>query len=105
MSLAFRIAAPLLLVGSLLGGVLILDAWQSERDRRLAADGAALSLHTAALMQAEAAFAAERGATNGLLANPAGATPEGWAQARARGAEGEARLAGARAAVEALGAT
>jgi methyl-accepting chemotaxis protein len=105
MSIALRILLPMSALGVLLGGVLALAAWSSEDRRQSALASAGMSRHTAALMQAEAAFAAERGATNGLLANPAAATADAWTQPRARRQEGEALLNGVLGAISAFAAT
>jgi methyl-accepting chemotaxis protein len=102
MSLATRILAPLALLGLLLGALLGQATWTAWNGARDAADGEALNRHTAALTIAAGLLAAERGETNGLLANPAAATPEGWARARARRAEAEAAIASARPALAEL---
>ncbi len=104
MSIALRILGPVVALGAMLSAVLAVAAWHSEGERWAAAGRADMSRHTGALMRAEAAFAAERGATNGLLANPAAATAAAWAEARARRAEGEALLEDARAAALAMAA-
>jgi methyl-accepting chemotaxis protein len=101
MSVATRIAAPVAGLGALLLAVLLATAWQTERSRQAAASGAATSRHTAALIRAEGALAAERGETNGLLAQRADAGAEGWTRARARRAAGEEALAEAAAAIAA----
>jgi hypothetical protein len=104
MSLGLRILAPLALLGSLLGGLLGQATWQAWQARESAQAGEAMSRHTASLARAAGLLAAERGETNGLLANPAAATPEAWARARARRAEAEAALASARPALVAASA-
>ncbi len=92
MSLATRILAPLALLGLILALLLAHGGWQADQARRGAALSAEVARHAAGIIAAEGALAAERGETNGLLANSAGATAEGWARARARRAEGEAAL-------------
>jgi len=105
MSIATRILAPIVLIGLLLAALLGQLSLGAELERREAVAAAALGVRTGDLIRAEGAFAAERGETNGLLANPSAATPEAWARARARRAEGEQALDLASAAIAAFAAT
>ncbi|MGG5810134.1 methyl-accepting chemotaxis protein [Falsiroseomonas sp. CW058] len=92
MSLRTRILLPLLLLGAVLIGLVArqgLDAWEGLS--AAAAQGRAEAIVTR-LLEAEVAFALERGTTNGLLAAPGAATPAARQAALAARREGEAAL-------------
>ncbi|MGG5886420.1 methyl-accepting chemotaxis protein [Falsiroseomonas sp. HC035] len=76
MSLRPKILLPVLLLGTLLAFLLgqdSLDAWRGAHRLQQQAQAEA---RVSELVEAAVAFAVERGATMGLLANPGGASPE-----------------------------
>ena len=95
MSLSARIAAIVLLFSLALALAIGQQAHQAWVAFGLAQHSRGLNLTSEHLLRGAVALAAERGATNGLLANPAAATPAGWQRARASRAEAEAALAAA----------
>ncbi len=102
MSLSARVTALVLLLSLCLAlaiGQQAHQAWQAFDQAQLSRGLNATSDH---LLRGAVALAAERGATNGLLANPAAATPAGWQRARTSRAEAEAALAEAMPALAAL---
>ena len=102
MSLKARVVGVVLLLSLLLAVVIGLqarDAWQAAGR---AGQGRALNAASEALLDAAAGLAAERGATNGLLANPAAATTAGWARARESRRLAEAALGRTMPALQAI---
>ena len=95
MSLIARFLAIIALLGLALVASLGSQAWQAGEALDRAGRARGLNTPAAALVEAAAALAAERGEINGLLANPAAATAAGWDRARARRAAAEAQLAAA----------
>ncbi len=85
MSLALRLCIAVLFLGAGIAALLLSDALGSLAARRDAIQNEAMGRLTAELITAEAALAAQRGKTNGLLANRAGHTEACWARALARG--------------------
>ncbi len=93
MSVRTRILGVILLLGlglAVMFGHEVESAW---RDTAEVTAGQEASARSAGLITAAIALAGERGETNGLLANPASATPEAWARARAHRAAAEQALA------------
>jgi methyl-accepting chemotaxis protein len=96
LSVKARILGVILLLGAGLGALLALQAGAAWRETARAEAAIAANARGASLVALAIALAAERGETNGLLANPAGATPEAWARIRAHRAAGQAALDAAR---------
>jgi methyl-accepting chemotaxis protein len=92
MSVRARIFGVILLLGLGLVGMFGHEVESAWRDTTDVAAGQAASARSAKLIAAAVSLAAERGETNGLLANPAAATQEGWARARAHRAAAERSL-------------
>jgi methyl-accepting chemotaxis protein len=125
LSLRLKILLPVLLLGA--GVVLLLGqaGLDAARQAGMAQDQQAVNARVALLVEAGVALAVERGTTNGILANPAAATPAameaargarrqagqalaqaqdgmaGFEEARARLAEAEARVSAMRGAIDA----
>ncbi|MBP0463537.1 nitrate- and nitrite sensing domain-containing protein [Roseomonas sp. PWR1] len=95
MSVRARILGVLLLLGVGLVAMFGHEVASAWRDTTEVSTGRAASARAAGLVSAAVSLAAERGETNGLLANPSAATPEGWARARAHRTAGEQALADA----------
>ncbi len=93
MSLRVKILAPVLLFGLALTGLAVeraADALADLSRARVQRDAGRIG---AALSEAATGLAVERGLVNGLLANPAGATPERREAAARAAATGDAALA------------
>jgi methyl-accepting chemotaxis protein len=93
MTLQLRLLAVVALLGAMLAVVLGhggIAAWERGE---AAATARVVNARSDHLLAAAAAMALERGTTNGLLANPAAATPAQWQESLARREEGLARLA------------
>ncbi len=125
MSLRLKILLPVLLLG--IGVVLLLAqaGLSASRQAEVAEQQRAVNARVALMVEAGVALAVERGTTNGILANPAAATPAameaartarsqaeqalgqalealpGLEEARGRLAEARARVAAMRAAIDA----
>ena len=92
MSLRIKILAPIIILGLALTALFVDRALHAHADLTSARAQRDAGLIGAALSEAAVALAVERGTMNGILANPATATPERRGDAARAGAAGEASV-------------